>query len=580
MNSIIDIIENLVKDGFEAAGYSRNYGAVEWSNRPDLCDVQCNGALAAAKEYHKSPLSIATDIIPHISVNKEIEKVEVAPPGFINIVLSCEYISSYVNQLTDNIDCTMKEIGEGDTIVIDYGGPNIAKPLHIGHLRPAIIGESIKRIKKYCGYNVVGDVHLGDWGYQMGLVIEALKEKYPDLTAENFEAKGIDVSLLETVYPYASAKAKEDSDFADKAHHATFLLQNKDPEYYSIWKKISKISIEDLKQNYSKLNVDFDLWYGESDAQEYIQPLIDKLEEKGCTYLDDGALVVDVQQEDDKISIPPCIIVKRDGAYLYSTTDLATILQRDIDFSPSQIIYVVDKRQELHFVQVFRCAEKAQLVRDDTKLTFVGFGTMNGDDGKPFKTRDGGVMRLEELLKTAYDSVESRFSGDQIAAEEKKDIISKIALAAIKYGDLSNQASKNYVFNIDRFCEFEGNTGPYILYTAVRIKSLLKKCNVFENYEKYSEIKACNSTYERELQLKIARFFDYVCQACAENAPHKICQYIYEVANVFNSFYHSESIVYEADEEKKLNSIAVVVSTLKVLEKGLDLLGLVAPDKM
>ena len=583
MNSYIELVSEILMKAFEKSGYDASYGKATWSNRPDLCDVQCNGALVASKVYKKSPQVIAKEVVENIENNGVFETIEVAGPGFINVVMSNEFTASYINKLTDDIENGMRWLGNNETIVIDYGGPNVAKPLHIGHLRPAIIGESIKLIKRYCGYNVIGDVHLGDWGYQMGLIIEALVDKYSDaLFSKKFDELGIDVSLLEKVYPSASARAKEDEEFAQRAHKATFLLQNKNPEYYSVWKKIVAISIEDLKKNYLKLNVEFDLWYGESDAQDYIPRLLEILEKKKCTRLSDGALVVDVQAEDDKIEIPPCIIVKSDGAYLYSTTDLATIIQREEDFNPVQIIYVVDMRQELHFKQVFRCAKKAEITSENTDLIFIGFGTMNGKDGKPFKTREGGVMRLESLLGYAYDSILDKYKASVTFDEnEISDVVSKISLAAIKYGDLSNQASKNYNFDIDRFCDFEGNTGPYILYTIVRIKSLLRKCMVYNNWEDIRyPLKTYYSASERELQLKISKFFDMVSMACSENAPHRICQYIYDVSNSFNSFYHSDNILNEKDEAKKMNRIALLFSTLKVLEKGIELLGLEAPEKM
>ena len=582
MNSIIAEIESILKQAFAESGYDESYGKVTISNRPDLCEYQCNGALAAAKRYHKAPFMIADDVLAKIQDNAAFSKVEVVKPGFINMNLSGMYLAEYLIRMAEADRFGAADLGQGKTIVIDYGGPNVAKPLHIGHLRPAIIGESIKRIKRFCGYNMIGDVHLGDWGYQMGLILESLKEQFPNLfEAETLEELGIDVSLLEKVYPEASARAKKEPEFAEKAHMATFKLQKKEEPYYSVWKKIIEISVRDLTGNYKKLDVSFELWNGESDAQDYIPPMVEDLKAKGLAYLSDGALVVDVKEETDKKEIPPCLIVKSDGAYLYATTDLATLVQREQDYHPEQVIYVVDKRQEMHFTQVFRTAKKAGIVPDSTQLTFVGFGTMNGKDGKPFKTRDGGVMRLEKLIGDTTNSIYERLTGVEFPEEEKRDIASKVALAAIKYGDLSNQASKDYIFDIDRFCEFEGNTGPYILYTMVRIKSILRKCGLADRVEEHGfKMNAAASDSEKALQLELTAFHDMMVQACQENAPHKVCQYLYEVSNAFNSFYHHNNILKEEDEQKKQGYLALIILTYRILKQGIELLGFDCPERM
>lgn len=583
MKKIINLIEEVLAKAFSDCGYDAKYAKVTLSNRPDLCEYQCNGAMSAAKEYHKAPIMIANDILPVVENHPYFSSVEVVNPGFINIKLSADFLSDYVNEMatTDKFGCT--DIGEGKTIVIDYGGPNVAKPLHIGHLRPAIIGESIKRIKRFSGYNVIGDVHLGDWGYQMGLIIESLKEQHPNIfEVDSLEDCGVTVSVLEEVYPAASKRAKEDEEFAARAHEATYKLQNKTPDYYNLWKKIIEISVADLKKNYSNLNVDFDLWMGESDAQPYIPDMVQMMKDKGFAYESNGALVVDVAEETDKKEVPPCIIVKSDGAYLYSTTDLATLVQRVSDYKPVQVIYVVDKRQEMHFKQVFRCSKKTGIVPDDTDLFFVGFGTMNGADGKPFKTRDGGVMRLEKLIGDAtgsiYDKIKDR---EDIDADEANSIAKIVGLSAIKYGDLSNQAAKDYIFDIDRFCEFEGNTGPYILYTMVRIKSILRKCQLDNaiNSCDYKILPAINDS-ERDLQLKLTNLIELVEQACNENAPHKICQYLYDIANSFNSFYHHNNIIKEEDADRQKSFLALIILAYRILEQGIDLLGFDAPDRM
>lgn len=583
MNKIIKEIEKVIEKGFESAGYDTRYAKVTLSNRPDLCEFQCNGAMAAAKEYHKAPFMIADEVVAPIKEDPCFASLEVVKPGFINIKVSDAFLSSYLNGMAAEEKFGCADLGQNKTIIIDYGGPNVAKPLHIGHLRPAIIGESIKRIKRFCGYNVIGDVHLGDWGYQMGLIIESLKEQNPDIfQVENIADAGVDVTALEQIYPAASARAKVDPEFKARAHEATFKLQNKTPEYYHLWKKIIEISVDDLKKNYRKLNVDFDWWKGESDAQDYIPPMVEMMKEKGYAHLSDGALVVDVAEETDKKEIPPCLIVKSDGAYLYPTTDLATLIQREEDCHPAQVIYVVDKRQSLHFTQVFRCAKKTGIVPEDTDLVFVGFGTMNGKDGKPFKTRDGGVMRLEKLIADTNDAIYEKIQGkDDIGEEEIREIASKVGLAAIKYGDLSNQASKDYIFDIERFCEFEGNTGPYILYTMVRIRSILRKCGLEEELDSCRyQIGAAHSDSEHSLQLKLTSLAEMMEQACNENAPHKVCQYLYEVADCFNSFYHNNNIIKESDQEKQHSYLALIMLTFRVLALGIDLLGFEAPERM
>ncbi len=582
MKTIISELESVLKQSFQACGYDESLAKVTLSNRPDLCEYQCNGAMTGAKLYHKAPFMIAEDVVGKAKENPVFSMIEVVKPGFINMNVAPDYLADYLNRMAKEPSYGVDQIGEGHTIIIDYGGPNVAKPLHIGHLRPAIIGESIKRIRKFCGYNTIGDVHLGDWGYQMGLIIESLKETHPDLfELESLDEAGITVSVLEEVYPAASKRAKTDTEFAARAHEATRLLQLKDPAYYGVWKKIIEISVADLIRNYEKLNVHFELWNGESDAQDFIPDMVEEMKEKGFAYVSNGALVVDVKEETDKKEIPPCLIVKSDGAYLYATTDLATLVQRRREYDPEEVIYVVDKRQEMHFTQVFRCARKTGIVSDDTGLVFVGFGTMNGKDGKPFKTRDGGVMRLEKLIADTQDSIYEKLKDDAFSEDEKRQISEKVALSAIKYGDLSNQASKDYIFDIERFCEFEGNTGPYILYTMVRIKSILRKNGMIDHLDKNDlMISAYHSDSEKELQLKITSFSENMLQACRENAPHKVCQYIYEVSNALNAFYHSNNILKESDPKVKESYLALIILTYKVLEQGIELLGFEAPERM
>ncbi|MBQ8281536.1 MAG: arginine--tRNA ligase [Lachnospiraceae bacterium] len=585
MDKLIDIISSELKKAFEKCGYNSDYGQVTVSNRPDLCQYQCNGGLAAAKVYKKAPIQIAGEVLEAVE-NKEIfSKLEAVMPGFINISLSSEFLSDYLQKMSEDELLGVQKVVNPKTIVIDYGGPNVAKPLHVGHLRSAVIGESVKRILKYVGNNVIGDAHLGDWGLQIGLIITELKKRQPELPYfdENYEGEypeepPFTMGELEEIYPYANNYSKTDEAYKEEARHATFLLQNGHAGYRALWKHIMEVSVADLKKNYEKLNVHFDLWKKESDAQPYIPDMVQGMKDGGFAYISDGALVVDVKEETDTKEMPPCMILKSDGATLYNTTDLATIVERMKLFNPDRIIYLTDQRQSLYFEQVFRCARKTGLVKPETELTFLGFGTMNGKDGKPFKTRDGGVMRLEYLIKDITEEVYGKMSERDMSEEEARKIAAMVGLSAIKYGDLSNQPSKDYIFDIDRFTSFEGNTGPYILYTMVRIKSILSKCGEVKavingtSYEPSAE--------ETALRLQAARFNDMIEHAAAELAPNKICQYIYELSNAFNSFYHGNRILAETDETKKASWIALITLTLRILENGIDLLAFEAPDRM
>lgn len=584
MEKFIDIISKPLMQAFADCGYNAELGAVSKSSRPDLCEFQCNGAMSAAKLYKKAPFIIADEVAAKLADSKVYKSVEVVKPGFINININEGFLLSYALEMRKDEKFGCIDTGAGKTIVIDYGGPNVAKPLHVGHLRPAIIGESLKRIKRACGYNVIGDVHLGDWGLQMGLVIEGLLDKYPledgDDCDNYIAAKGITISDLEKIYPEASARSKTDEDFSKRAHEATFALQGYDKKYYSIWKQIVGISIADLKENYKKLEVDFDIWKGESDAQPYIPDMIEKLTSSGIAYKSENALVVDVKQDDDKIEIPPCIILKSDGASLYTTTDLATLIDREKNYSPDEVIYVVDNRQDMHFKQVFRCARKGGLIPEKTKLLFLGFGTMNGPDGKPFKTRDGGVMRLENLLGQITEKVQNRMAkADDISDTQYAENVHNVALSAVKYGDLSNQISNNYVFDVDKFCEFEGNTGPYILYTIARINSICTKYkDKFGSTD--TEISGIYADTDKKLYLALVSFNDVIESACENNAPHRICQYIYQLCNELNHFYHEVKILAEEDEAKRRSYIGLVTLAKNVLTFCTDLLGFDVPSKM
>ena len=539
MKKLLELITEEFEKAFEKNEYDKKLGKVVVSNRPDLCQYQCNGAMAGAKLYHKAPIMIANQVVESLQDNEMFESVEAVMPGFINIKLNSEFVAKYLNDMkeADKYGCENKA---PETIVIDYGGANVAKPLHVGHLRSAVIGESVKRIERFMGNKVISDVHLGDWGLQMGLIITELECRKPDLvyfdesyTGEYPEEAPFTISELEEIYPCASAKSKVDEEFKEKAHQATLKLQSGYAPYTAIWKHIMKVSVEDLKKNYGNLNVDFDLWKGESDAQPYIPGLIQDLIDKKLAYESQGALVVDISKEDDTKELPPCIVRKSDGAALYATSDLATIIQREQDYKPNHYIYVADKRQELHFTQVFRVSKKANIVDENTKMEFLGFGTMNGKDGKPFKTRDGGVMRLESLIAQINKAVYDKIMENRTVSEEEANNTAKIVgLAALKYGDLSNQASKDYIFDIDRFASFEGNTGPYILYTIVRIKSILEKYKAESGNEDVNlPVISTDNGSQMQLMLEVAKFNEIIENAAEELAPHKICSYVYDLSN-------------------------------------------------
>lgn len=595
MKKILDLITDEVTKAFTECGYDAKYAKVTLSNRPDLCEYQCNGAMAAAKEYKKAPFMIADEVVEKLAVNPMFAMAESVKPGFLNLKIDEAYLADYVAKMQEDdgrFGCEKTEAPK--TIMIDYGGPNVAKPLHVGHLRSAIIGESVKRIGKFMGHNVIGDVHLGDWGLQMGLIITELKLRRPELvyfddayTGEYPEEAPFTISELEEIYPTASKKSKEDEAYKEAAMQATFELQHGKRGYQALLKHILNVSVTDLKRNYANLNVSFELWKGESDAQPYIPDMVQKMKDDGFAYISDGALVVDVKEDTDTKEIPPCMILKSDGASLYNTTDLATMVWRMKDYNPDEIIYVVDKRQELYFTQVFRCARKTGIVKPETELKFLGFGTMNGKDGRPFKTRDGGVMRLEHLISGINEEMLAKIQENQktkenlgISTEEAENTAKMVALAAIKYGDLSNQASKDYIFDIDRFTSFEGNTGPYILYTIVRIKSILNKYHGLGKDDSSAVIEAAHSKSEKDLMLELSKFNAVMESAFEETAPHKICSYIYDLANAFNSFYHGTKIMSEENETVQKSYIRLLELTKSVLETCIDVLGFSAPERM
>ena len=588
MKKLMELMAEELSAAFEKAGYDPSYGKVNVSNRPDLCEFQCNGAMAGAKAYKKAPFMIAEDVVKCLENSRIFSSVEVVKPGFINLKTDKTYLSEYLQKMSEDEKLSVTPARTPKTIIVDYGGPNVAKPLHVGHLRSAIIGESLKRIGRFMGHKIIGDVHLGDWGLHMGLIITELRHRKPELVYFDDSFEGdypeeapFTISELEEIYPSASARSKEDEEYRNEALEATHLLQQGKRGYHALWQHIINVSVSDLKKNYNNLDVSFDLWKSESDAQPYIPDMVEEMKKGGFAYEDQGALVVDVKEENDTKEIPPCMLLKSDGASLYTTTDLATIVERMKLFQPDEILYVVDKRQELHFIQVFRCARKTGLVKDDTKLSFLGFGTMNGKDGKPFKTREGGVMRLENLIADINEEMYRKIVENRSVRDtDAKDTARIVGLSAIKYGDLSNQATKDYIFDVDRFTSFEGNTGPYILYTIVRMKSILSRyAQEGGNLDSGRILKAVNES-EKNLMLQLTSFGATVENAFEEKAPHKICAYIYDVSNAFNSFYHETKILSEENQEQKESFIQLLKLAKNVLETAIDLLGFSAPDRM
>ena len=590
MKTIIGLISDELKFAFAKLYDDDKYGKVNISNRPDLCEYQCNGAMAAAKAFKKKPIDIANEVVELLKGSDSFDKIEAVMPGFININISNSFIEKYIKDMSNVPKYGIEFDSPAKKIIIDYGGANVAKPLHIGHLRSAIIGESLKRMGRFFGNEMIADVHLGDWGLQIGLIIEELRERKPDLVyfKENYDGEfpkeaPFTLNDLEELYPAASKKSKVDEGFRQRAQEATLELQNGYKPYRAIWRHIMNLSIEDLKKNYGSLLVDFDLWKGESDADPYIPDLIKDLEDRKIARVSEGALVVDIAMEGDKKELPPCIIRKSDGAALYATSDLGTLIEREKLYSPDEYIYIADKRQELHYTQFFRVAKIAGIVPDNHVLKYIGFGTINGKDGKPLKTRDGGVVRLETVIKDIEDAVFAKIkeTRDEVSDEEARNTAKIVGLAAIKYADLSNQAAKDYIFDIDRFTSFEGNTGPYILYTIVRIKSILEKYYESGN-EKVSlnDLTIPKEDIHKKLYMELAGYNEIMRAAWTELAPHKICQFIYSVSNTFNSFYHEIKILSESDEEKKKGYLATILLTKKILESAINLLGIEAPDKM
>lgn len=594
MSSLTGKLTEIMSKAFEAKGLSGDFGQVKTSDRPDLAHFQCNGALVSAKQHKQNPRETAQSIIDYLNNeygNDNIfASIEIAGPGFINIKVSDSFISEHI---AENLSCERLGVGKlynGETVVLDYGGPNIAKPMHVGHLRSGIIGDTIRRMLSFAGCKTLGDIHLGDWGTHLGVLfydyINSQEEK-KILDADLDDPKAVEELFLDMSerYPRASKLSKEDPVMREEARKITVKLQNKEEPFVSMWQKVRDISMIGMKKNYGLLNVHFDLWKGESDSKHLIPEMIEDLKNRNFAVESEGALVFPVKRNDDKKEMPPLILLKSDGGALYGTTDLATLKERIEEYNPIMVIYVVDQRQSLHFEQLFRAANDAKLVSENTELFFAGFGTMNGTDGKPFKTRDGGVLRLEELLSMAITKAKERIAAASLASSMSKEdievIARKVAIAAIKFADLQNQKQSDYIFDMDRMTSFEGKTGPYLLYQAVRIKSLLQKAEFdYNDNNLNSNINIYVEDVDRSLLLFMSEFSETVETAIRTHSPNMLCDYAYKLAQQFSSFYNSCHILSEPDEKKKLSRLQICRTTLKQLELLLDLLGIDVPDKM
>lgn len=585
MSSLAQKLSGIVGSVFESQGLDQSLGRVNVSDRPDLAQFQCNGAMGAAKTAKKNPREVATAIVEELQKNAIFAKVDIAGPGFINLNITDDFLKQHLAETAKDKRQGVPDSGHNATVILDYGGPNIAKAMHVGHLRSAIIGESVRRTMLFCGYKAMGDIHLGDWGTHMGMLIgDYIASNQQNLVQDVDIGNDAQVeALIDDMaerYPRAAGAAKENPDLMERARAVTLKLQNKEEPYYSIWKKVREVSVISMKRNYAALDVHFDLWKGEADVHDYIAPMVDDLRAKSHAIESDGAWVFPVSQNDDKKEFPPLILYKRDGAVMYGTTDMATIVERMKLYNPAKLVYIVDQRQNLHFEQLFRAARKGGIVHPDTELTFAGFGTMNGPDGKPFKTREGGVMRLDDLILMAKEKARTRMEEAHLAEDmppaEKDDIAHKVAIAAIKFADLQNSRVADYVFDLDKLTSFEGKTGPYLLYQAVRIKSLLKKAG----YTGTGTDALVLHDVDRPLALMLTELPDAIDAAIKNYAPHYLCDYAYRLAQAFSSFYGNCHILSEADDKLRISRLALCAQVFKRLELVLGLLGIDIPERM
>jgi arginyl-tRNA synthetase len=587
--SLLTRLSGIVGDAFGAAGLDGAHGMVVVSQRPDLGQFQCNGALAAARGAGRNPREIAQDVVTRLCDHPYFEQVTIAGPGFINLTLRDNAIADIMQAIADDDRCGCTPVAQPVRYLVDYAGPNVAKAMHVGHIRATIIGDSIQRLFRFLGHDVITDIHMGDWGTQMGMLIIETERLQPDLPYfdESFEGPYPDESPvtlddLQDMYPNVTARAAEDPDVAERARKATFELQNGRPGYRALWRHFHDVSTTSHRANFDALGIEFDLWYGESTVKDRIEPLIDRITASGKAEMSDGALVVPVAQEDDSMNIPPLLLTKRDGSFLYTTTDLATLEQRVDDLHRQDIVYVVDARQSLHFTQVFRAARLTGIVPPEVTLEHISFGTMNGTDGKPFKTREGGVVRLGDVIDLVTDAAMQRLNEAKIAeaypSSERAAIAHAVGIAALKFGDLSNHRTSNYVFDLNRFSSFEGKTGPYLQYGAVRIRSILRKAE--EQGLKPGPIGNPSIGAERDLMLFLARLPDALDRAAELRAPNHIAEYAYELTTRFNRFYEQCHILSEPDPARQASWLSLVDAALDQLILTLDLLGITVPERM
>jgi arginyl-tRNA synthetase len=585
MPSLITQLSNILGQVFESEGLDKSFGRVIVSDRPDLAQFQCNGAMAAAKSAKKNPRAVAEVVVAKLKENNMFSKIDIAGPGFINLTLTDDALKNYVSSIVVDPRCGAEPIAQGENIVLDYGGPNVAKAMHVGHLRSSIIGDSIRRILKFAGYNTIGDIHMGDWGTMMGMVISELELQHPDWVYFDKNYMGdypaespVTVEDLAIIYPKASGDSKAAPERMALSHMATVELQNKRRGYYALWQHMLRVSIESMKENFTALNVQFDIWKGESDVHDLIAPMVADLKTKGYAVESDGAIVVHVKRNDDNKEFPPLILYKRDGGVMYGTTDLATLVDRMKTYHPTKILYIVDQRQNLHFNQVYRAGYITKIVPESVELLHLGFGTMNGTDGKPFKTRDGGVLRLEDLIADgrakALQKMNELHAEDKFSDEEKQDIAMKVAIAAIKFADLQNNRIADYVFDLDRMTSFEGKTGPYLLYQAVRIKSLLDKAG----YKGASDILITDT--DRPLYLMLSELHEVIENAARNYTPHVLCDHAFKLAQTFSSFYGNTYILSEENALQRQSWLTLSAMVLAQLELLLDLVGIKVPERM
>lgn len=580
-------------DAFEAEGVDRSFGEVVVSQRPELADFQCNGALAAAKAAGRNPREIAEGVAGRVESPDMVASIEIAGPGFLNISVTDDYLAAVVSSMESSDRLDVATLDDPRTLVVDYGGPNMSKALHVGHLRAAVIGESLKRIFRFLGYNTIGDIHIGDWGMPVGQLIVELQDRQPDLvyfdpeydvTADGPYPSESPVTLddLSDMYPVITQRCADEPETAERARQATFDLQNGREGYLAVWKHFHDVSVSEQRKDFGALGVEFDVWYGESTVHDRLEPMVQNLLSSGIARVSEGAVIVDVDQPGDKKEMPPLLLTRSDGSYLYSTTDLATIDMRIADMDVDAVLYVVDARQSLHFEQVFRAARRAGYASEETVLEHTGFGTVNDKHGKPFKTREGGVLRLGDLISLVTDAARDRLDEAHIAedypAQERESIARQVGLAALKFGDLSNHRTSNYIFDLDRFSAFEGKTGPYLQYSAVRIKSILRKAN--EAGLVSGQIVAPTVAQERALMLRLVRMQEVVNRSASLRAPNVIAEFAYEVATDFSRFYEHCHILREQDAARQASWLSLVEVTLRALTTLLDLLGIEIPERM